>query len=652
MLVHNLPHGFYEEQLEKYFSQFGEVTRLRVGRSEKTGGCKGHAFIEFKYPAVAEVAAQSLNNYLMFRHILKTVYIPPNKQTHNYFRQTVHYQTLRDGTKKLITPTVRRAEEHVDKINDPVTDEQHAYRVHHSKMKLTAMEKKLAAAGIKVDLNSVLYDPEPIKIDNKKKKDENAKLGRKEAKKNAKKEIKTAGAKKSIAKKTTDNTLETLLENTIQSDEESDDDDYEPTPAEIAEADAYVEKLLLGEQSDDDESDQIAIYGSEDDVDDEDDSEDEDNDNTLTRLVNNTIDTDDEEQTDDEDFNPSKKSKAEAESKAKAHALEMAKKVAVMAKETKKGAGNKKTSTIKNQKNSTLEDLLENTIQSTDEESDDDDFEPAEFDGLQDESSDDDDDQSEENIDSTLTRLIDNTINSDDEISEDEDYKPTKKEIVAASAKQKPRAPVAGKKAVKVVKVVKDAKKSKATETVHAAGNAKKNKKTTVSVIEPKPSQKRKLSNVDGSQQKQKKKKETSTGTMIAEPITPPRKVRTNFVSAPTPTPPSKKSQKKSKATVAATSIQSPHAKVKKNKKVVGTSLSATQSTFVKKNKNAVEIAAKKADVTEKTQSKTVIASVKPVSKHTKPIVTDAKAKKVAVTAAPVKAKQAKPVKKSKSKSK
>lgn len=641
VLVHNLPHGFYEEQLEKYFSQFGEVTRLRVGRSEKTGGSKGYAFIEFKYPAVAEVAAQSLNNYLMFRHILKTVYIPPNKQTHNYFHQTVHHQTLRDGTKKLITPVLQRAEEHVDKINDPVTDEQHAYRVHHSKMKLTAMEKRLAAAGINIDLSGVLYDPEPVKTDNKKKNDENAKSGKNESKKNAKKDIKTANAKKSIAKKTTDDTLENLLENTIQSDEESDDDDYEPTPAEIAEADAYVEKLLLGEQSDDDDSDQIAIYGDDDD--DEDDSEVEDNDNTLTRLVNNTIDSDDDDQTDDEDFIPSKKSKAEAESKAKAHALGMAKKVAAMAKETKNGAGDEKTSAKKNQKNSTLEDLLENTIQSSDEESDDVDFEPAELDG-----SDDDDNQSEENVDSTLTRLIDNTINSDDdEQSEDEDYQPTKKEIAAALAKQKSRASVAGKN---VVKVVKDAKKPKAIAIAHAAGNAKKNQKTAVSVIEPKPSQKRKLFSMDGSQQKQKKKKETSTGTIIVEPITPPPKVRTNFVSAPTPTPQPKKQQRKSKATVAATSTQSPPAKVKTDKKAAGVSLPTNQSTFGKKNKKAVAILAKKADVAEKTQSKKAAASVKPIAKHTKPIVVDVKAKKVTVTAAPAKAKQVKPVKKTKSK--
>lgn len=161
VLVQHLPHGFFEDQLEKYFTQFGEVTRLRVARSEKTGRSKGFAYIEFKYPEVAQVAAESMNNYLMFRHILTTVYIPPQEQTHNYFHQPVKFETLRDGTKKLITPTLKRAEEHVAKVNAPVTDEQHAYRVHHSKMKISTAEKKLAALGIKIDLSDVLYDPAP-----------------------------------------------------------------------------------------------------------------------------------------------------------------------------------------------------------------------------------------------------------------------------------------------------------------------------------------------------------------------------------------------------------------------------------------------------------------------------------------------------------
>jgi RNA recognition motif-containing protein len=33
--VGRLPHGFYEAQLQGYFSQFGDITRLRLSRNKK-----------------------------------------------------------------------------------------------------------------------------------------------------------------------------------------------------------------------------------------------------------------------------------------------------------------------------------------------------------------------------------------------------------------------------------------------------------------------------------------------------------------------------------------------------------------------------------------------------------------------------------------
>lgn len=42
-----IPHGFYEDQLRGYFSQFGELRRLRLSRSKKTARSRGYAFLEF-----------------------------------------------------------------------------------------------------------------------------------------------------------------------------------------------------------------------------------------------------------------------------------------------------------------------------------------------------------------------------------------------------------------------------------------------------------------------------------------------------------------------------------------------------------------------------------------------------------------------------
>lgn len=49
-----------------FFSQFGEVTRLKLSRNKKTGASKHYAFVEFKFPAVAKIVAETMNNYLMF----------------------------------------------------------------------------------------------------------------------------------------------------------------------------------------------------------------------------------------------------------------------------------------------------------------------------------------------------------------------------------------------------------------------------------------------------------------------------------------------------------------------------------------------------------------------------------------------------------
>ena len=69
--VGHLPHGFYEDQIKKYCSQFGTVLGVKVSRSKKTGRSKGFGFIEFENEEVAKIVADSMNNYLMFDKLLK-----------------------------------------------------------------------------------------------------------------------------------------------------------------------------------------------------------------------------------------------------------------------------------------------------------------------------------------------------------------------------------------------------------------------------------------------------------------------------------------------------------------------------------------------------------------------------------------------------
>jgi nucleolar protein 15 len=81
-----VPRGFFEPQMKKYFSQFGRVTRLRLSRNKKTGASKHYAFVEFQSSEVADIVARTMDNYLLFGHILKCKFIPAEQVHPDLFK--------------------------------------------------------------------------------------------------------------------------------------------------------------------------------------------------------------------------------------------------------------------------------------------------------------------------------------------------------------------------------------------------------------------------------------------------------------------------------------------------------------------------------------------------------------------------------------
>ncbi|KAH9768862.1 RRM domain-containing protein [Citrus sinensis] len=77
LYIGRIPHGFYEKEMQAFFSQFGAIKRLRIARNKKTGQSKHFGFIEFNDPEVAEVVADAMHGYLLFEHILQVHLIPP-----------------------------------------------------------------------------------------------------------------------------------------------------------------------------------------------------------------------------------------------------------------------------------------------------------------------------------------------------------------------------------------------------------------------------------------------------------------------------------------------------------------------------------------------------------------------------------------------
>lgn len=129
VFIKHIPHGFYEQQLKAYFEQFGTVTRTRVARSKKSGKSNGYAFVEFKVPEVAKIAAETMDNYLMFKQTLKTTYLAPEEQKYNYFRSVVGTQLDSEGTAHLLTPQTKRSDLAIKRMNTMPTKKQHDNRV-------------------------------------------------------------------------------------------------------------------------------------------------------------------------------------------------------------------------------------------------------------------------------------------------------------------------------------------------------------------------------------------------------------------------------------------------------------------------------------------------------------------------------------------
>ncbi|XP_037516636.1 uncharacterized protein LOC119393600 [Rhipicephalus sanguineus] len=108
--VRHIPHGFYEEEMKKYFSQFGTVTNLRLSRSGKTGGSRGYAFIEFLSEDVAKIVADTMDGYLFFNKIMKCSVIPREHVHEGLFRHFRYPFPLRKEVVRTVHNRRRTAE--------------------------------------------------------------------------------------------------------------------------------------------------------------------------------------------------------------------------------------------------------------------------------------------------------------------------------------------------------------------------------------------------------------------------------------------------------------------------------------------------------------------------------------------------------------
>ncbi|KAF7458578.1 MKI67 FHA domain-interacting nucleolar phosphoprotein [Cryptosporidium felis] len=135
--VGHLPFGLFEPQLKKYFSQFGKILRIKLSRSKKNGHSRGYAFIEFESLEAAEIAASTMNNYIIFKRSLKCHVIP---------KQNIHKYIFNKSKRSLPTSGD-------NKVSSEKELEKRAKRsASNKRKKLLKIEKTLAEKGIKFEL--------------------------------------------------------------------------------------------------------------------------------------------------------------------------------------------------------------------------------------------------------------------------------------------------------------------------------------------------------------------------------------------------------------------------------------------------------------------------------------------------------------------
>ena len=112
----HIPHGFFEDQMLGYFSQFGEVKRLCLHRSKKNGRSKGYAFIEFENPEVASIVARTMDNYILAGRVLVCHRVQKEKIHSGMFPGNGQVSRFRPMPRRLIAKNAQNAPRSLSQI--------------------------------------------------------------------------------------------------------------------------------------------------------------------------------------------------------------------------------------------------------------------------------------------------------------------------------------------------------------------------------------------------------------------------------------------------------------------------------------------------------------------------------------------------------
>eukprot|EP00834_Sanchytrium_tribonematis_P002210 NODE_63_length_26141_cov_1.022656.p21 type:complete len:163 gc:universal NODE_63_length_26141_cov_1.022656:11892-11404(-) len=100
MFISHLPKGFEDSALKSYFSQFGKVLKVKVARNPQTLKSRHYGWICFEEDKVAEIAAETMNNYILGDRVLKCQILTDDEIHDGLFKQ---YNVRKMKSKRVST---------------------------------------------------------------------------------------------------------------------------------------------------------------------------------------------------------------------------------------------------------------------------------------------------------------------------------------------------------------------------------------------------------------------------------------------------------------------------------------------------------------------------------------------------------------------
>ncbi|KAI3406568.1 NOP15 [Candida oxycetoniae] len=140
--IGRLPSEFQENELKTYFNQFGDITNLKLSRNKKTGKSKHFAFLEFDSYSVAQTAAETMNNYLLFGHLIKCQVV-----------DTPHKDLFKNAQRKFKVIPVHKIVK--DKHDKPKTKQEWEILVNKFEEAKKKKVQELKSKGIDYDLSKI-----------------------------------------------------------------------------------------------------------------------------------------------------------------------------------------------------------------------------------------------------------------------------------------------------------------------------------------------------------------------------------------------------------------------------------------------------------------------------------------------------------------